>query len=135
MEQLSIPILYLHKAALQLKKPSTLTEEQINTFNTETLLPAHESAVLRKLKTEVGLIVPRTGDGEKKKKKVKNPNPLSCLPPKKKKKIHKDVIPRERIVEVETEVKRCRNRKKASRRANVVARLTDIGGAVSAAAC
>ncbi|XP_042860533.1 rRNA-processing protein UTP23 homolog [Penaeus japonicus] len=76
------PVLYLHRSAPTLEKPSE--KSQADPLNANKTITTHEEKTLQSLKRK--LIGEEEVEPERRKKKKKNPNPLSCKKSKKVKK-------------------------------------------------
>ena len=70
------PVMYLHHCAPVLEKPSNMSETFINEVIDERMKLSSEQKRIENLKRQAGLIEEIK---PKKKRKSKNPNPLSCL--------------------------------------------------------
>lgn len=73
---LGVPVLYLRHNAINLEKPSNRNTEAVDLKLQKKLeVPDYQSSIIKKLKVEAfgEQLVP-----QKKRKKIKGPNPLSC---------------------------------------------------------
>lgn len=73
-----VPILYLHRNAMQLEKTSEATLKAAGIVTQEKLVPKHEQETLEDLLQKEGIHIEQDGPIHHK-KKLKGPNPLSVL--------------------------------------------------------
>lgn len=90
-----VPLMYLHKKAPTLEKPSDASQALAESQKESCTITESQNAVLKTLKEKCGLPTTETGERRKKRKKKGGPNPLSCLKKKKQSKgSQKQTIPK-----------------------------------------
>lgn len=87
-EHPGIPLFYLHNASVPTLVQPSEAHRQAAAEGQKSRVGIREldQQTIQKLKVKEGLVAPESNGGPKKKRKVKNPNPLSCKKPKKTKK-------------------------------------------------